>query len=140
MSTDLKIGSREVARAAVLLSLTSSRTEEQTLKAKMLENGIKTAAVDYGGEFLPSVVKIIERAVVASKREGLIEDSHLEQGAVAGAAREAISQISQKAMGLSIGGKIAIARSGEHLVVAVFFEIGLSHLNEICVGMGHRAL
>ena len=140
MSANTTIGSREVARAAILLSLSTSRNEEQLLKTQILESNIKTAAVDYGGEFLQSVAKIIERAVVASKREGLIDESHLEQGAVAGAAREALSQISSKALGLNMGGKIGIARSGDHLVVAVFFEVGLSHLNEICIGMGHRAL
>ena len=61
-------------------------------------------------------------------------------GAVAGAAREAVSQIVNKAIGLNIGGKIAIARYGEHISVAIFFGIGLLHLNEMSIGLGHRVI
>ena len=43
-----------------------------------------SAAVDCGGEFIPSMSKFVERAVVAAKREGIINDSHLQEGAVAG--------------------------------------------------------
>ena len=59
---------------------------------------------------------------------------------MAGAAREAVSQIMNKAIGLNIGGKIAIARCGEHISVAVFFGIGLLHLNEMAIGLGHRVI
>ena len=59
---------------------------------------------------------------------------------MAGAAREALSQVTTKALGLSVGGKIGVARHGEHVAVAVFFGIGLVHLNEVCIGMGHRAI
>lgn len=134
------MGSREVSRAALVISMSRSRDEEKSCKAAFREDGIRSAAVDYGGEFVSSVMKIVERTVVAAKREGLIGDTHLEEGAVMGAAREALSQISTKALGLNIGGKIGIARSGEHIAVAVFFGVGLVHLNEVCVGMGHRAI
>ena len=107
---------------------------------KLKEMGIKTAAVDYGGEFGTSVAKILERAVVAAKRENLINESHADEGAVAGAAHEALSQIVNKAIGLNIGGKIAVARCGEHISVAVFFGIGLLHLNEMSIGVGHRVI
>ena len=59
---------------------------------------------------------------------------------VAGAAREALNQVTPKALGMSVGGKIGIARSGEHVAVAVFFNIGLGHLDEVCIGLGHRAI
>ena len=133
-------GSRRVARAAVMISMTETRDEENELKAKMLQEEMYTAAVDYGGEFVSSIVRIVERAVVAAKREKVIGESFHEEGAVAGAAREAISQVTSKALGLSVGGKIGIARQGNHVAVAVFFGIGLVHLNEICIGMGHRAI
>lgn len=132
--------SREICRAAVMLSLSRDREEERELKEKYREQGFSTAAVDYGGEFIASVMKIIERAVVAAKREGIIGDHHNEEGAVAGATREAISQITSKAIGLNIGGKIGIARSGEHLAVCLFAGIGLLHLNENAIGLGHRAI
>ncbi|MGE5613716.1 MAG: HutP family protein [Bacillota bacterium] len=133
-------GSREIAAAAVRMALTSDRVEEKNLQAEFLKNGIRTAAVDYGGEFISSVMKIIERSVVSSKREGVIHDSHSEEGAVAGAAREALSQIMPKALGLNVGGKIGIARYKDHISVAIFFGIGLLHLNEVAIGLGHRVV
>ncbi len=140
MDKTMDMGSRDVARAALVMSMTRSREEEKSCKAMFLEEGIRTAAVDYGGEFVTSVMRIVERTVVAAKREGLITDTHLDEGAAMGAAREALSQITTKALGLNIGGKIGIARSGEHIAVAMFFGVGLVHLNEVCVGMGHRAI
>lgn len=57
------------------------------------------AASDFGGTFVDSMMKMIERAVVAAKREGVISDTHREEGAVAGAAHDAVCQVSEKAMG-----------------------------------------
>ncbi len=133
-------GSKEVVKAAIMMALTSDRAEERTLKTQLAKNGIRTAAVDYGGEFITSIMKIVERAVVSSKREGVIVECHNEEGAVAGAAREALTQVMPKALGLNVGGKIAVARSGEHVAVSVFFGIGLLHLNEIAIGTGHRVV
>lgn len=136
----MEYGSKEVAAAALKMALTESREEEDRLKKGFGELGMSTAAVNYGGEFISSVQKIIERAVVASKREGVIKGSHQEEGAVAGATREALSQIMPKAIGLNVGGKIAMARWQDHLSVAIFFGIGLLHLDEISIGLGHRAV
>ncbi len=136
----LTIGSKEVARAAITLSMTSSIDEERQLKKEYLEKSIRSVAVNFGGEFVSSIMKIIERAVVASKREGVIEECHLEEGAVAGAAREALSQITNKAIGCNVGGKIAVARYKDHVSVSVFMAIGVLHLDEVSLGMAHRAL
>lgn len=133
-------GSKKVAAAAIKMALTESREEEKELKKYHLEQGIRTAAVDYGGEFLPSVSKVIERAVVAAKREGVIKDTHPDEGAIAGATHEALSQIMPKAMGLNIGGKIGIARQNDHVSVAIFFGIGMIHLDEVSVALAHRAV
>lgn len=132
--------SRDVARAAITLAMTVSREEETAKKQMLSGQGIRTAASDFGGDFVASVVKIIERAVVVAKREGLIGEKDHEEGAVAGAAHDAVMQVSDKAMGLNIGGKIGIARAEGHVSVAIFFTVGLVHLNEVCVGMGHRAV
>ena len=94
-------GSRDVARAAIELSMTQSRDEEQRWRQTLREQGVI---------------------------------------GVAGAAREALNQVTPKALGMSVGGKIGIARSGEHVAVAVFFNIGLGHLDEVCIGLGHRAI
>ena len=133
-------GSKEIAKAAVLMSMTNDREDEKELKQRLVQQEIMSAAVECGGEFIPSMSKFVERAVVAAKREGIINDSHLQEGAVAGAAHEALTQISSKALGLSVGGKIGIARKGDHVAVAVYFAIGLLHLNDIAVGLGHRAI
>ena len=134
-------GSRTTARAAILICLTRSRDEEKALKTQLAAEDGRAAAVDYGGEFVPSIMKIVERAVVAAKREGVISSAaYHEEGSVAGAAHEALMQVSRKATGLNIGGKIGIARSGNNVSVAVFFGIGLLHLNEMAVAVGHRAI
>lgn len=135
-----EFGSRDIAAAAVRISITADRQEEKQVQAEYSKAGIHTAAVDYGGEFINSVMKIIERAVVSSKREGVISDSHAEEGAVAGATREALSQIMPKALGLNVGGKIGIARYKDHISVSIFFGIGLLHLNEVSIGLGHRVV
>lgn len=133
-------GSKDVVKAAIMVALTSDREEENELKKKLAADGIKTAAVDYGGEFINSIMKIVERAVVSAKREGVISECHNEEGAVAGAAREALTQVMPKAFGLNVGGKISVARFGDHVSVAVFLGIGLLHLNEIAIGAGHRVV
>ncbi len=133
-------GSAEVASAAIKISLSPDREAERVIKEKYSQMGYQTVAVDFGGEFIPSINKIIERAVVAAKREGIISEIHNEEGAVAGAAREALSQIINKAIGLNVGGKIGVARCGEHISVAMFFRIGLLHLNEVAIGLGHRVV
>ncbi len=137
----MEIGSKIVSTAAIRMALSASRQEESRLKKDLLENWeVKAVAVDYGGEFISSVGKIVERAVVAAKREGVIKDTHADEGAVAGAAREAIAQIMPKALGLNVGGKIGVARHKDHVSVAIFLGIGLLHLDEVAIGLGHRAV
>ena len=132
--------SRDVARAAIMLAMSASREEEALQKETLLKQGIRAAASDFGGDYVSSVMKIIERAVVIAKREQLIGEKSHEEGAVAGAAHDAVTQVSRKALGLNIGGKIGVARAEGHVAVAIFFTVGLVHLNEVCVGMGHRAV
>ena len=134
-------GSRTVSRAAILMCMTRTRDEEKALKQSLAAEAVCAAAVDYGGEFVQSVMRIVERAVVAAKREGVISQTeYREEGSVAGAAHEALSQVTGKAIGLNVGGKIGIARSGNDIAVAVFFGVGLLHLNEVAIGLGHRAI
>jgi len=135
-----EFGSKDIVKAAILMALSATREEEKQLKYQYGEKGIKCCAVDCGGDFISSIVKIIERAVVSAKREGVIIESHAEEGAVAGATREALNQISGKAIGLNVGGKIGVARYHDHVAVCVFFGIGLLHLNEISIGVGHRVV
>ena len=133
-------GSKEVCAAAIKIALTDTRQEEIALKSHFAGVDIRTAAVDFGSDFSNAVPKILERAIVAAKREGLISETHAEEGAVAGAAHEALQQIINKCVGLNLGGKIGIARSGSHISVCLFFAIGLLNLNDIAIGMGHRVV
>jgi len=132
--------SKKVAQAAVRMAISENRDEERELKLHYGEVEIYVAAMDFGGEAVSSVPKIIERAVVGAKREGVIRDNHAEEGAVAGATHEILRQVLPQAAGLNFGGKIGVARQGEHLCVAVFFAIGMIHLDDVSIGLAHRAV
>lgn len=136
----MEYGSKEICKAAVRLALSEGRNEEKEMKNYYVEKGIKTVAVDFGSDFNSAVPKIIERAVVAAKREGLINENHAEEGAVAGAAHEALQMILSKCVGLNLGGKIGIARYEGHISVCLFFAIGLLNMNDVTIGIGHRAV
>jgi len=135
----MKWDSADAARAAVKMAL-SSREEETGLGLEYRDKGILVAAVNIGGNLIESIPKVIERALVAAKRTGVIQDNHVFDGAVAGACRDAIMQVGAKAYGLNVGGKIGIARCGEHLSVCIFMSVGLLHLNEVAIGLGHRSV
>lgn len=136
----MKWGSTDVAKASIEVAITSSRSDEERIINEFKNKEIRVAAVDIGGNLINSIPKIIERAIVASRRSGVIKESHVHDGAVAGAAREAIMQVATKANGLNVGGKVGIARYGEHLSVCIFMSIGLLHLNEVVIGLGHRSI
>jgi hypothetical protein len=134
------MNSIDVGRAALAMAISDGRQEEQDTRQRLSSRGIQAVAVDFGGEYLVSVKKIIERAVVAAQRQGLVTANHVGEGAVAGATHAALEQITLKAAGLNVGGKIGIARQGEHLCVAIYFGVGVLNLNEIVVGLAHRSL
>ena len=128
-----------VAKIATKMAI-CNRNEEDELKRFYNEQGIKVTAVNVGGNINSSVSKILESALVAAKRNELIRDEHLHEGAVIGATRDEIIQVSTRANGLNVGGKIGIARRGEHISVCIFLSIGLLHLDEVVIGIGHRSL
>lgn len=137
---DSGLTSIDVGRAALRMAISETRQDEQEVRLALSRRGIQAVAVDFGGEFISSVKKIIERAVVAAQRQGVVAANHVGEGAVAGAARAALEQISGKAIGLNVGGKIGIARHGEHLCVAIYAGVGVLNLNEVAVGLAHRSL
>ena len=59
---------------------------------------------------------------------------------VGGAMREAMSQIEAIINGLSVGGKIGLAREGEHLAVAIFLSVGILQFNEVITSVAHRSV
>ena len=135
----MESNSTRVAKIATKMAI-CDREEEGQLKKMYGQHGIKVTAVNVGGNINSSISKILESALVASKRNGLIREEHLHEGAVIGAARDAIIQVSIRANGLNVGGKIGIARGGEHISVCIFLSIGLLHLDEVVIGIGHRCL
>ncbi|MDQ0148140.1 HutP family protein [Eubacterium multiforme] len=135
----MKNTSTEVAKIATKMAI-SSREEEEALKLEYKEKDYLVTAVNIGGNINDSIHKILERALVASKRNGLIRDEHLHEGAVIGATRDALMQVESRANGQNVGGKVGIARKGEHLSVCIFLSIGLLHLDEVVIGIGHRAI
>ena len=129
-----------VGRAAIRMAISDSRQEEQKIKEELAEKGIRSVAVDFGGQFLPTIPKIIEHAVVAAQRQNVIEENHTGEGAIIGAVQEALEQLKRKALGLNVGGKIGVARYKEHLSVAIYMGVGILHLNEIAIAIAHRSL
>lgn len=129
----------DIAKASINMAI-SSRPEEERLIEEFKKDNVLAVAVDIGGNLNSSIQKIIERALVASKRTGIIKDCHVHDGAIAGATREAIMQVADKANGLNVGGKIGVARQGEHVSVCIFLSVGLLHLNEVVIGLGHRSI
>lgn len=129
----------ETTKKAVLMAI-SSREEEKGLITAFAEDGFSCVAVNVGGKMPTIVPKIIENALVASVRNGIIKDTRTQNGAIAGAIREAMNQIQNNMNGLSVGGKIGVARRGQDLSVALYFSIGLLHLNETVMAVSHRAI
>ena len=135
----MESNSTKIAKIATKMAI-CNRNEEDDLKRYYNEQSIKVTAVNIGGNINSSISKILESALVAAKRNQLIREEHLHEGAVIGATRDAIMQISNRASGQNVGGKIGIARGGEHISVCIFLSIGLLHLDEVVIGIGHRSL
>ena len=131
--------SMEVAKIATQMAI-STRDEEENLKSLYKKVGVLVTAVNIGGNINESTSKILERALVAAKRSNVIRDEHLHEGGVIGATRDALMQVWSRASGQNVGGKVGIARSGEHLSVCIFLSVGLLHLDEVVIGIGHRAV
>ena len=51
-----------------------------------------------------------------------------------------MSQIESNINGLSVGGKIGIARYGEHLAIAIFLSVGILQFNEVISAVAHRSI
>ena len=137
---EMKYSSLDVGRCALQMAMTETREKENVLKKELRAKGVYAVAVDVGGEFSKVIPQIMERAVVAAEREGLVSETHVGGGVVAGATHSAIGQISPSASGFNLGGKVGIARWGEHLCVAIYAGVGVLNLNEICVGLSHRTI
>ncbi len=132
--------SLDAARAAINLAVTPTRQDEEKFIRELAEKDIKGVAVDVGGDAISQTHVIIERAIIAARKSGIIKECPYQDGVVAGAAREAQGQIVSKAMGLNVGGKVAVCRAGEHISVCIFMSVGMMYLNEVLIGLGHRVI
>lgn len=131
--------SLDVAKCAIKMAI-SSREEEEKLKHDLKKRGVLATAVNIGGNINEFTLKILESTLVAAKRSGVVKEEHIYEGAVVGAARDALMEVWNRASGLSVGGKVGIARKGQHITVCIFLSVGLLHLNEVVIGLGHRAI
>lgn len=130
----------DVARFATNLVSTGSREKEMEYRKYLETFEVQSVAVDFGGKFEKVVPQIIEHGAVAAQRCGLIEDQHVQIGDIVGAIHQVLIELGSIAVGLNVGGKLAIARYKEHLCVAIFAEIGLIHLNEVFINIAHRSV
>ena len=89
----MKSDSTEVARSAIKVAITSSRSMEEQMIEALKKKGIQSVAVDIGGSLLESIPKIVERALVASKRTGIIQDCHLHDEKLWGSMSAAKSEL-----------------------------------------------
>ena len=76
----------------------------------------------------------------AAELERVQEQTEALEAALAGATREAIAVISDKSIGLSVGGKIGIARTETKIAVCLFFGVGILHIDEVVIGFANRAI
>ena len=57
--TDSKLTSIEIGRAALKIAVTGSRSEEQRIKQELAEQGIRSTAVDFGGELFRLLSRLL---------------------------------------------------------------------------------
>lgn len=132
---------KSVAVSKIALKMALSSYEEEKEYIEYYKNRkIKVAAVNVGGKMPDSRFKFIESTLIAAKRNNIISKEHVHDGSVIGAIREAMSQIETIINGLSVGGKIGIARDGEHLAVGILLSVGILQFNEVITAVAHRTL
>lgn len=93
----------ETGRLALEVALTRTREDERILINKLNKNGILSVAVDFGGDFVKTIPKILESIVVGARRQHVIVEDYIEEAAVLGASRSALEQLKIKGIGCSVG-------------------------------------
>jgi hypothetical protein len=98
------LGSREIAAPPLKMRMSRSREERTQLKTQLAGKDILQPR-GLRGEFVPSIVRIYRRIVIAANAEALSTKGNLEEGGRGGRAREALTQVTTKALGMNVGGK-----------------------------------
>ena len=128
---------KAAAAAAVQMALTPTREEEYNLK-KLAVEGIRATAVDYGGE-QAALFKKWWKGRNRRPPERVVQNEFHAEGSVAGATRMPWLRLCQRP---SV--QISAARSASPATVNTwpwaFFTIGLLYLDEVAIGLGHRAI
>ena len=91
----------------------------------------------YQGNIINSIPKVLESTLVSARKKFSRRQTCL-GGAILGATKA--RYVVEKASGFHAGGKVGVARCGEHIVVCIFLSIGLLHLDEVVIGLGHRVI
>ncbi|MDR2529747.1 MAG: HutP family protein [Synergistaceae bacterium] len=121
LSAFFALGADDVARAALLLSITKDAETEVMCKRYIEEQGWRSVATEVGGLLNDLPQKVVRALVGASLNAGIIEKNGREMHALVHAAIEAgDSFVSRGMIELSVGAKIAIVRSDCWLAVAIF--------------------
>ena len=130
---------KDLCTCAIEIAISKDIESEKKIKERLLKDGVRATGVNFGGNFVSSIPKMIERIMIASKKEGILI-SEEEAGAIIGATKDALSQITVKATGFDVGGKISIAREKNQVAVVAYFCIGTLNLNDMVLGLGHRVM
>ncbi len=130
-----------VARAALALAMTSSKEEEDEVKALLEQHGWRAVATEVGG-LLGEVGSKFSRSVIGAALNGrVIEKSHREMHALMHAAAEAVEGFMQStALEASVGVKVAIVRNRRWISVAIVGDAAYhvsAHHERAGVGVMH---
>jgi hut operon positive regulator len=130
--------SSTVGRIAMLLALTQTAEEETDLKQKFMDEGYLCAVTGMGGNAKDIKQKINNAVIGASLNNGVIRKTSEEVHAVIHATLEAKEGMMLSApTGANIAVKIAIARNGNWLAVAIYGSSAMHTItNHERVGLG----
>lgn len=98
--------SLDVAKYAIKMAISSR--EEEALKLELRKRGVLATAVNIGGNINDSTLKILESALVAAKRSGVVREEHIHEGTVVGATRDALMEVWNRASGQSVGERLEL--------------------------------
>jgi hut operon positive regulator len=138
---DFNLHSNDVARAALLVALTSNAEMESAFKQHIERWGWRVVATEVGGLLNDLPTKLVRAIVGASLNAGVIEKTSGEMHSLAHAAIEAgDSFVHRGILEISMGAKIAIVRNDQWVAVAIFGDCAVhatAHHDRCGLGVMH---
>ncbi len=112
------------ARAAMLLALTTSREEEETLKQSLEANGhYKCAVTELGARLATFRERLLSAVTGAALNCGVVSKTPQHMHALSHAAHEALAGfLPESAVNGDVAAKIAVVRDSQWVAVALFGE------------------